>query len=58
MKVSYEEKQLAKNRLTALEEAIKTMRRTEVYGRDGQNDDFLWPTPNDLLQMKNIAIKI
>jgi hypothetical protein len=35
------------------------MRRTQAYGYDGKDVDFVYPTPNDLLQMqKNIATRI
>ncbi len=35
------------------------MRRTECYGYSGDDVDFVWPIPDDLLQMKkNIPIKI
>jgi hypothetical protein len=35
------------------------MRRTQAYGYGGKDVDFVYPTPNDLLQMqKNIATRI
>ena len=41
--------------LKALEEAIKTLRKTECYGANSSPFDFEWPKPADLLRMaKNI----
>jgi hypothetical protein len=46
----------------ALEDAIKTMRKTCLYGKDanrGSRTRIEWPKVNDLLQMSNnIPIKI
>ena len=59
MKEAYDEKLVEISNFQALEEAIKTMRRTECYGYSGDDVDFVWPMPDDLLQMKkNIPIKI
>jgi hypothetical protein len=59
MKEAYDEKLVEISNFQALEEAIKTMRRTEVYGFTDNAVDFEWPMPNDLLQMKkNTPINI
>ncbi len=58
MKEAYDGKLVEISNFQALEEAIKTMRRTECYGLS-RDVDFVWPMPDDLLQMKkNIPIKI
>ena len=53
------EKQVQAQHLAALEEAIKTLRKTDCYGYNGKPCDFEWPTPKDLLQMpKGALIKL
>jgi hypothetical protein len=54
-----EMKEIHKLRLTALEAAIQTLRKTACYGYNGKPPDFEWPTPKDLLEMsKSTIIKL